>query len=149
MECLPSLSPSLPLSSTWHHFSASLNQTFSLLLSPFPVIPLSGLGSALAHTLVPLSLPSASLHHLLYLHHYLKVLMKSTLGFVPYAAAAPGIIIFPRLSIISWHTVPMHCWTTAIPFCCCKHSFLHNDEILNVKIVLYALIFLCVLNSSL
>ena len=56
-----------------------------------------------------------------------KVLMKSTLGFVLYAAAAAGIIFFfARLSIISWHTVPMHCWTIAIPFCCCRHSFSHK-----------------------
>lgn len=40
---------------------------------------------------LPLSLPSASLHHLLYLHLYLKVLIKCTLGFVPRAAAGPGM----------------------------------------------------------
>ena len=45
---------------------------------------------------------------------------------------------FARLSIISWYTVPMHRWTIAIPFCCCRHSFSHNDEILNVEIILYA-----------
>lgn len=50
VEGLPS-----PLSSTWHRFSASLVQTFSLLLSPFLVILLSGSSSALAHTLGSLS----------------------------------------------------------------------------------------------
>lgn len=43
------------------------------------------------HSGLPLSLPSASLHHLLYLHLYLKVLINCTLGFVPRAAAGPGI----------------------------------------------------------